>query len=341
MRCNSMKRLVSILLLVLSCCLAACSSTELSPEEAAALGELTGGAALSDITRQTFARNEEWQDKYRAVQKIYHTPAGDWAVISAPVGYNGPISLALVIAAASGQTQGLSIVSHNETRHYVRGMEEGWFTDRFLDKQATDSLRVSRLEAKSREEVVAITGATVSTQAVVNGVNAALSLYDEAVLGHERPAVAYTVDFTAEEGEGPEENGVLTVRAYGLVLGEIALEQIQALPSVERRITIHSTAGETEHRFTGVLLSQVLNAVDPALTEEYDLIMTVGVDDYCSGIKMSEALKENAVYLVYADNGQPLPQKDGDPGGFRVIILDDFFGQRFTNYMLEIVLEKD
>ena len=31
----------------------------------------------------------------------------------------------------------------------------------------------------------------------------------------------------------------------------------------------------------------------------------------------------------------------GAPGGMRVIILDDFYGQRFTNYLLEVDLEKD
>ena len=106
------------------------------------------------------------------------------------------------------------------------------------------------------------------------------------MLGIEQNAVPYTMDFQAEQGEGPEENGRLAIRAYGTVLGEISLEDIRQLPPVERRITIHSTAGVTDHRFTGTLLSNVLAAVDPGLMEEYDLLMTVGVDDYCSGIEM-------------------------------------------------------
>ena len=287
------------------------------------------------------SQNGEWREKFKAVDRILQAENGDWAVLTRPIGYNGPISLALVIDHETSATSGLVIVAHNETRHYVRGLEEDWFTSRFAEKQAGKALRVVRLEAHEPSDVVAITGATVTTQAVVNGVNAALSLYAEAVLGKEQAAVPYTVDFQAEQGEGPEENGRLAVRAYGTVLGEITLEEIRQLPSVERVLTIHSTAGTTEHRFTGTLLYNVLQAVDPALTEEYDLLMTVGVDEYCSGIEMREVLKENAVYLVYADQGEPLPRKDGTPGGMRVIILDDFYGQRFTNYLLEVDLEKD
>jgi hypothetical protein len=54
---------------------------------------------------------------------------------------------------------------------------------------------------------------------------------------------------------------------------------------------------------------------------------------------MDEVLAENAVYLMYEDNGKPLLTKDGKPGAMRVVVLDDVFGQRFTNYMIEIVLE--
>ncbi|MBO7668027.1 MAG: FMN-binding protein [Firmicutes bacterium] len=289
-----MRRLLPALLIGLLLLLSACGPA-LSEEEAAAFEQLLPGVSHTDITEDVFSQNGEWREKFKAVDRILQAENGDWAVLTRPIGYNGPISLALVIDHETSATSGLVVVAHNETRHYVRGLEEDWFTSRFADKQAGEALRVVRLEAREPSDVVAITGATVTSQAVVNGVNAALSLYAEAVLGKEQAAVPYTVDFQAEQGEGPEENGKLAVRAYGTVLGEITLEEIKELPSVERVLTIHSTAGTTEHRFTGTLLYNVLQAVDPALTEDYDLLMTVGVDEYCSGIEMREVLKENAV----------------------------------------------
>lgn len=337
---RNLRRIVPALLIGLCLLLSACG-VKLTEEEQAAFEQLLPGVSLTDITNDLFSQNGEWREKYKAVDRVFQTENGDWAVLARPVGYNGPITLAITIDSETAASSGMIIVAHNETRHYVRGLEEDWFTSRFVEKPAGEALRVVKLEAQTPADVVAITGATVTTQAVTNGVNAALALYAEAVLGKEQAPVPYTVDFQAAEGDGPEENGKLAVRAYGTVLGEITLEEIKQLPAVERVLTIHSTAGTSEHRFTGTLLYNVLQAVDPALTEEYDLLMTVGVDEYCSGIEMREVLKENAVYLVYADQGQPLPRKDGSPGGMRVIILDDFYGQRFTNYLLEVDLEKD
>lgn len=326
---------------IICCLLLSACGRGLSEAEAAAFEQLLPGETLSDVTREVLSHDQEWREKFRAVERIYQTERGDWAVIAKPIGYNGPITLAVAVDSQAKATSGLVIVAHNETRHYVRGLEEAWFTSRFAEKAAGSLLRVVKLESHAPEEVVAITGATVTTQAVVNGVNAVLALYAEYALGQEQAAVAYTVDFQAEAGAGPQENGRLALRAYGTVIGEISLDEIKELPAVERSLTIHSTAGASEHRFTGTLLANVLAAVDPDLLEDYDLLMTVGVDDYCSGITMPEVRKENAVYLVYADQGEPLPRKDGTPGGMRVIILDDFFGQRFTNYLLEIDLEKD
>jgi hypothetical protein len=135
------------------------------------------------------------------------------------------------------------------------------------------------------------------------------------------------------------ETGSIAIRAYGSVLGNVSLEQIRQMPSVTRTISIHSTSGTTNHKFRGTLLSNVIAAVNPDLFSSCQTVMPVGVDDYESNITMEEVLAENSVYLMYEDNGKPLKTKDNQPGAMRVIILDDVFGQRFTNYMIEVVLE--
>jgi len=43
--------------------------------------------------------------------------------------------------------------------------------------------------------------------------------------------------------------------------------------------------------------------------------------------------------LVYEDNGKPLKSKTGKEGTMRVVILNDIFGQRFTNFLVEMQLE--
>ncbi|NLO22181.1 MAG: FMN-binding protein [Syntrophomonadaceae bacterium] len=289
------------------------------------------------ITREVM--NGEREKKFKAVQKVFATPSGDYAFITCPVGYNGPIELAVVIDGKSHTTLGMRIVEHMESEDYVRDMHNSWFTDRFKGKSIARYLEQVHLEAQRDNEIIIITGATVSTEAIVNGVNACLGVLQEYEWGKTAPAVSYMVKFEKAEGDGPQENGTLAIRAYGSILGEITLDEIRQLPRVKRTMSIHSSTGTTTHQFTGTLLAHAISLLDPDLLTQYSQVMPVGVDDYISNISMEEVLAENSVFLMYEDNGQPLLTKEGQAGAMRVVVIDDVFGQRFTNYMIEIVLE--
>lgn len=332
------------LVLLLALALSACGgqSTELTPQELNAFNVILDAKLtaeeLTDVTADFMTK--ERQEKFEAVKKVYRTPEGDYAFVSKPVAYNGPVDLAVCVDGETHETIDMRIVEHVETDHYVRNMEEDWFTDRFAGKTVAEYLNVVHLEAERDNEVIIITGATVTTQGIVNGVNAIMGVYREAVLGETAEAVPYMVE--GFEGPEPEEvlqeTGSLVIRAEGRILGEVSLEEIRELPSVQRQMVIQSSVGDTEHSFRGTLLSGVLDLVDPALKEQYQWVQTIGVDDYISDLAMEEVRKENAVYLMYEDQDQPLLRKDGLDGAMRVVVLDDTFGQRFTNYMIEIVL---
>ncbi|MCL1805701.1 MAG: FMN-binding protein [Clostridiales bacterium] len=313
----------------------------LGPDEAGALAVIAGVAPedFRDVT--TEALTKERADKFPAVVATARTDAGLYGFICEPVAYSGPVKLALVIDGQSGMSIGMSIMGHEETDHYVRDVESPWFTGRFAGKDAGAYLQLARLEARNAQDVVCITGATVTTEGIVNGVNAAFGLYREFVCGEDAPPVPLMVRFDPGEGDGPREVGRLAIRAYGVVLGEIPLSEIRGLPSVKRTLSIHSSAGVTQHSFRGALLADVLDLLDPGLKDRYRWLRAVGVDEYISDITMDEVLKENCVYLMYEDDGEALPMKNGEPGAMRVVILDDMFGQRFTNYLLEIVLEEE
>ena len=325
------------------CCLSGCGQriARLGAEEADALAAVAGVAPedFRDISAE--ALTKERADKFPAVSAAARTDGGLYGFICEPIAYNGPVKLAVVIDGNSGLSLGVRILEHEETDHYVRDMESGWFTERFAGKDSSEYLALARLEARGDHDVVCITGATVTTEGVINGVNAAFGLYREYALGQDAPAVPYMVRFEPGEGDGPRETGRLAIRAYGVVLGEIPLEEIRGLPSVKRTLSIRSTGGVTQHSFRGTLLVNALDLLDPSLKNRYRWLRAVGVDDYMSDITMDEALKENCVYLMYEDNDEPLPMKNGEPGAMRVVVLDDMFGQRFTNYLLEIVLEEE
>ena len=332
----------ALLLICLIAAFGGCTrqDTALNKAESAAIAAICGAdtADFADISRQVLTK--ERAAKFPAVFKVYKS-GSLYAFILKPVAYNGPVTLALVIDGDPGESLGLSIVEHTETPHYVRDMENDWFTQRFARKPVGEYLKAARLKAHSEQDIVAITGATVTTEGIINGVNAAFGVYQEYVLGQTAASVPYMVRFEPGQGDGPAEMSVLAIRAYGLVLSEINLEEIRALPAVKRTVSIHSSAGITQHAFRGTLLSNILDALDPAITKEYSSVLAVGVDDYISGITMEEVRAENSVFIMYEDNGQPLPKKNGEPGGLRIVVMDDVFGQRFTNYLLEIVLENE
>lgn len=331
---------VCLLLLLLAVSACGNKSTVLTEDESAAITAIAGVDSNAFVDISAEALSPERQKKFPAIDKVYQAD-NFYAFITSPIAYNGPITLALVIDNNTKQSVGMQIVNHVETDHYVRDMGNNWFTSRFADKNALEYLELARLTARADNEIVSITGATVTTEGIVNGVNAAFGVYQEHVLAQNAADIPYMVRFEPGEGDGPVETESLAIRAYGVVLGEINLEDIKTLPSVKRTMSIHSSTGVTQHAFRGTLLSNVLNLLDPNLVEEYDWVLAVGVDDYISDIAMEEVQAENNVYIMYEDNDQPLLKKTGAPGALRVVVLDDTFGQRFTNYMLEVVLEKE
>ena len=315
-------------------------NTELTDAEADAISEICGMDAkqFNDISREVMTKPRT--DKFPAVSKVFRYE-NLFAFILKPVAYNGPVTLALVIDGDRGESISLRIVEHTETQHYVRDMESTWFINRFADKKVNEYLTLVRQQARERRDIVAITGATVTTEAVINGVNAAFGVYMEFVLGVTAEDVPYMVRFEPGHGDGPIETGSLAIRAYGVILAEISLEDIRALPSVKRTLSIHSTSGVTQHSFRGTLLSNVLGLIDQELVRQYQQVLAIGVDDYISGISMEEVRGENNVYVMYEDNDQPLLMKNGEPGAMRIVVINDIFGQRFTNYLLEITLEDE
>jgi len=336
---NTKKLLV--LVLVMAALLCACGKpNELNDMEIEALNDIFDKSYtaedLKDITDEAM---KDRQEKFKAVKKVIITPEGDYGFIAEPVAYNGPVTIALGIDNDTGTTLGMRIVKHMETEHYVRDLHNDWFVDRFKGKSVNNYLKLARLEADQDNEIVIVTGATVTTEGILNGVNACMGVYQEYELGTEADPVPYMVKFEREEGEGPEETGKLAIRAYGVILGEVTLDQIREMPSVKRTMTIRSTSGTTIHSFRGTLLSNVLAAIDPNILNEYEWVQPIGVDDYMSKISMEEVSAENNVFVMYEDNGEPLETKKGKPGAMRVVVLDDLFGQRFTNYLIEIVLE--
>jgi hypothetical protein len=314
------KRAPALLLVLLAAVLlTSCApGTELTKAEEAAAQRLVGGdAALEEV-----ALPEGVQPKDVSVKKIRVTADGRYLFFASPVGYNGPIDLLLVIDGKTGETSALSILDHQETEHYVRDFENEWFTARFVGQNAAVYLEAARLEAGRSNEIVAITGSTITTDGVIDGVND-----------------CFTVFRALDNPFFEEKDGTIEVVSPSSgTLGTFTADDLKGLERYRRSLTIHSSGGDTAHDFRGVRLSDLLALADPQFAERYGSAVAIGTDGYGSVLTMAEILLENNAFVMDEDGGLPITGPSGEKGAFRLVILGDQYGQRFTNLLCRIEL---
>lgn len=106
--------------------------------------------------------------------------AGYVVTSTTAAGYGGEIQISVGID-AEGTVKGISILSISETAGLGMKADEAEFRDQFKDK-AVSQFGYTKSAPSSDGEIQAISGATITTSAVVNDVNAALAYY-QAVLG--------------------------------------------------------------------------------------------------------------------------------------------------------------
>jgi electron transport complex protein RnfG len=122
----------------------------------------------------------DWPD----IKEVYTGKSGDRVVgytfkISVK-GYGGSIEMTLGID-TEGKISGLKIGNHQETPGLGAKAAESSFQDQYKGKNAEGELTVTKASNSGNNEVEAITGATITTRAITDGVNNACRLYLEIV----------------------------------------------------------------------------------------------------------------------------------------------------------------
>ncbi len=164
---------ICAILLIITMCVAfllsfvnAVTKDVIAANEAAKISEALGGLFPDAATPSANLIEGEFGE---VVNGFYEVKDGDalkgyYADVS-PVGFKGAVNL-MVGLDAEGKVVGVKIISHGETVGIGDRIQNGEFLDKFVGKQ--DALNGS---------VDTISGATYSSRAVVNGVDAALSAY--------------------------------------------------------------------------------------------------------------------------------------------------------------------
>ncbi|WP_125154693.1 RnfABCDGE type electron transport complex subunit G [Clostridium rectalis] len=99
----------------------------------------------------------------------------------APKGYAGAIEMMVGIS-TEGKVTGIKILNHSETPGLGANAPEPKFSGQYKDKEAKQ-LEVVKGSASADNQIEAITGATITSKAVTNGVNEAIQFYDSKLKG--------------------------------------------------------------------------------------------------------------------------------------------------------------
>ena len=104
------------------------------------------------------------------------------AVIVTTNGFGGEIKMTVGIT-KDGTIGGIKIVSHGETPGIGTVIEDEKLLSKYRDKPIQEKLKLVKATPAADNEIEAITGATISSGAMVTGVNTALNFYKENILG--------------------------------------------------------------------------------------------------------------------------------------------------------------
>lgn len=91
----------------------------------------------------------------------------------APGGYGGDVETLVGFNLETLKITGIKILDQSETPGLGGNSTQPWFAARFAGKSAEQPLQIVKTETSSDNEVQAITAATITSTAVVTGVNAA------------------------------------------------------------------------------------------------------------------------------------------------------------------------
>lgn len=108
------------------------------------------------------------------VAKASHNVVG-YILNVEPKGYGGAISV-LIGLDQNKAVKGVKILSHSETPGFGANAEKPSFIDQYIGKQGT--IKVTKTSPKE-DEIQAITGATITSAAITDGVNAAIAFVAE------------------------------------------------------------------------------------------------------------------------------------------------------------------
>lgn len=175
------------------------NSTKMTAPQKVALQELLqSDQKIAEGAIHSIKLTNELKENFPAVKKAFVVSCGGqnyYAFWSRSLGYRSAIDLFIVIGGEKNAVMGIRVLQHGETPLYGGdSLTKAWFLNRFSNKSVDTYLNRVALDPAHPNDIIQITCATVSSQAVINGVNAAIGVYRELVLGQEAQPVPLKVE---------------------------------------------------------------------------------------------------------------------------------------------------
>lgn len=119
------------------------------------------------------------------IEEVYQgTKGGEvvgYTIKTTPKGYGGKVEVMVGIS-NDGKISGVKIGNHTETPGLGSKSEDPSFKDQYNGKSTKTPLNVVKGNASNENDIVAISGATITSKAVTAGVNAAMDVYEQKLI---------------------------------------------------------------------------------------------------------------------------------------------------------------
>ncbi len=253
------------------------------------------------------------KEYFPGIERVYSS-SDKSAIITHCLGYKGPVRVLTVIDNAKKQVLSVRILTDNETAEYAEHIKSQWFLDRFANKEALVNCVMTALEAKNAQDIIQVTGATVSSQAVVNSVNCALGVWRYMLLEVKSEKVA---DVIPQEMWQKDENSF--VINTGEQSFRIDTDELKQYETITLDTVLHKTTGtKINTRVQGPLLSEVLKQKSIDINAFKGAGLT-GRDGYYA-LLSEDILKNRSIILGYMYDDKPIIESEKP---LRVAIPDE------------------
>lgn len=245
------------------------------------------------------------QDNFPAIEKIYSIDGLPGAFITSGTGYVGTIRTLVVMDNKEEKTAGIKILEQGDTPDYADHIKENWFTDRFKDLGLLEYLNLVVLDPEKPTDIVQVTGATISSQAVVNNVNSAIGAWNYLKTGLEKEVVSnYIVQEMWEKDENsfsinwPENNSI-----------RVNIDELKDFEQVEVETILQRTTGvKLDIKARGPLLNDILESKGIDIND-YEAIGVTGRDNYYTMIS-KDIIQNRDVILGIEFNGEEILREE-------------------------------